>query len=92
MKTEKMILGILAGAAIGATLGILFAPDKGSKTRQKIADHRDAYTAGLENKFNQLVDTVSGKFEAMKQEASNMMENGKAAMHDGHPKPGVTLK
>ena len=31
-------LGLLAGTAIGAVLGILFAPDKGINTRQRISD------------------------------------------------------
>ena len=38
MKNGNTILGIAAGVAIGATLGVLFAPDKGKKTRKKIAD------------------------------------------------------
>ena len=36
MKAGKVFLGVLAGVAAGAVLGILFAPDKGSKTRKKI--------------------------------------------------------
>ena len=36
------VLGILAGTAIGATLGILFAPDKGSATRKKIAEQAES--------------------------------------------------
>lgn len=37
-NSSNTIVGILAGTAIGATLGILFAPDKGINTRQRISD------------------------------------------------------
>ena len=36
MKGSSLLAGFLAGAAIGAVLGILFAPDKGEDTRHKI--------------------------------------------------------
>lgn len=80
MDTGKIVLGVLAGAAVGATLGILFAPDKGSVTRKKIAQKSNDYVEGLEGKFNSLVDNMSKQFETVKQEAMNYVETGTAKL------------
>lgn len=37
MKGLNILAAFLGGAAVGATCGILFAPEKGSDTRDKIA-------------------------------------------------------
>ena len=38
MESSKVVLGVIGGVAVGALLGVLFAPDKGSKTRKKILE------------------------------------------------------
>ena len=38
-NTGNIIIALLAGAVIGAGIGILLAPDKGSVTRQKLKDN-----------------------------------------------------
>lgn len=65
MNSGKILLGVLAGVAIGAMAGILLAPDKGSVTRKKILKKSDEYADALRDKFNEYMDTVSDKIGAV---------------------------
>lgn len=82
MSSGKVLLGVLAGVAVGATLGILFAPDKGSTTRKKISRKGDDYAEELEEKFNEFIESISNKFEDLKEEAAQMTENGKLKVEE----------
>lgn len=63
MKNGKVILGVLAGLAAGAMLGILFAPDKGVETRKKIAKKGKDYADDISEKVHNLVEEVSEKVD-----------------------------
>ena len=76
MGSGKVLLGVLAGIAAGATLGILFAPDKGTNTRRKISRKSDEYADELESKFNDFIQNITEKFEDMKDEAAHIIEAG----------------
>jgi len=47
MNSGKVLLGVLAGLAAGALLGVLFAPEKGSDTRKKISKKGEDYADSL---------------------------------------------
>ena len=92
MKKSNVVLGVLAGAAIGAMLGVLYAPDKGSNTRKKIhrkgedivddlkgkAENLAEKVNDLSRKAAKLVDKVNSSMEYAKREATDMAENAKS--------------
>jgi gas vesicle protein len=74
MSSGKVLLGVLAGVAIGALAGILFAPDKGAVTRKKITKKSDEYADALREKFDEFLDTLSEKFEEVKEGVNDFTE------------------
>lgn len=83
----KLLAALLIGAAAGATLGILFAPDKGKETRRKIANRASEFGDGISENIsrgkgliNDLKERVTGKAEEVKervqQGASEMRQAG----------------
>ncbi len=82
MSTGKVVLGTLAGIAIGAIAGILFAPEKGSTTRKQIMDKGNDYADELNSKFKEFTDSLTEKIENTKKDAENLAEKGKNKFDD----------
>jgi gas vesicle protein len=82
MRTGKVLLGTLAGLAIGAIAGILFAPEKGSTTRKQIMDKGDDYVDELKSKVDEFSDSLTEKFKSTKEDAERLVDKGKAKFDD----------
>ncbi|MEO5777240.1 MAG: YtxH domain-containing protein [Flavobacterium sp.] len=65
-KNGNGTLALLVGAAIGVGLGILFAPEKGSVTREKI-----------KNGFDDLKDQAKSKIDFLDDETKEKISNAK---------------
>jgi len=72
MKSGKIILGFIAGAAAGAVLGILIAPDKGTNTSDKINKKTKDYLDELEVRFECFVEDLTNKYKSVKKETDEL--------------------
>jgi len=74
MKNSKTIIGILGGVAVGALIGVLFAPGKGSNTRRKIIKKSTAATDDLKEHLNNIVNSVSEKYNSLVKKGEELVE------------------
>jgi gas vesicle protein len=72
MSTNKIVLGVLGGVAVGALAGILFAPAKGTKTRKRIMKKGNDYTKDLKTKFEDLYNNVTTKYDSVVEQAKEL--------------------
>jgi gas vesicle protein len=72
MKNQNVLLGILAGVAAGALIGMLVAPGKNSKTAKKLVSEGEDYFGGLKEKYGDLLDRLNAKLDALKDEAEGV--------------------
>ena len=70
MERGKVILGMLAGAAAGSLIGILFAPDKGVDTRKKVVHKGGEYVNDLKEKINGILRNGNKKHETVAENAA----------------------
>ena len=82
MDSGKVVLGVLAGVAAGAILGILFAPDKGSVTRKKISEKGGDYSDVVKDKFNEFIDTCSEKYNKARENVADFVEPDKTKVKE----------
>lgn len=73
MKNNNVLLGILGGVAVGAALGILFAPAKGSDTRKKIADKGSDLKENFKDSLSKLSEKISKSVDGFKDEAEDLI-------------------
>jgi gas vesicle protein len=82
MSSGKTMLGVLAGFAAGALVGVLLAPEKGTDTRKKLAKLGEDYAGDLNDKFNELKDQITEKLGSVQDDGMKIIEKGRNKVED----------
>ncbi len=98
MKDQtKIIAALLAGAAAGAVLGLLLAPEKGEGLRSDIADYVNDLVASAKNRMQSAVGDLkeygSSTIDRVRSKIYNEAEDAKDhIISEAHSKVKATAK
>ncbi|WP_269241839.1 YtxH domain-containing protein [Flavobacterium limnophilum] len=81
MNSGKLVLGVLGGLAAGALMGVLFAPEKGSKTRRKIMNKANDGADALKDKFDSLLESMNDKYEDIWKAKDELISEGESKLN-----------
>ncbi len=86
-NNSKIFLGIITAAAVGAVIGLLMAPDKGSDTRKRVtkslgdlADEIVKAASTGKEQFNNALDNASTKVKGTVNDAVEYANYAKASV------------
>ncbi len=71
----------MIGVAVGAALGILFAPAKGSKTRRRLARKGNR----IKESWNEFKDTVAGTIDNIRGEVDELADEAVDKLQSPNP-------
>ena len=74
-NTTTILAAVIAGVAVGAAIGILFAPDSGSQTRTQIADKAKDLAGSIKDKAQAVKETLQTKAGDLKEQAASTVKS-----------------
>ena len=78
MKTSNILLSVLGSAFVGALLGVLFAPEKGVKTRKELSKKSDEYAGMAKKEYDEVIKKMNKQYDNLKSQSDDLVSKGKS--------------
>ena len=76
-NSGSSLLAFFIGAAAGSIIGILYAPDKGSNTRDKLSYRLHKYRQSLEELIDDLINDEASAFSEAKSNSEQVVNDAR---------------